>query len=290
MQKYCYHARIDIQVEIVILIRILWQPIEERELAMAKIFITGSSDGIGLRTAQELVKLGHSVVLHARNQERAKEVFTSFPKDVPVVFGDLASLDETSGLAAAADKFGPYDVIIHNAGIGGGSEGRVLTNDGLERIFQVNVLAPYLLTSLMEKAKKMIYLSSGLEAAGRPRFDDILHGHGVFDGMQAYSDSKLYDVMLAFAVARLWDNVFSNAVDPGWIKTKLGGSNATDNLDRGAETQIWLTEGVDPDSLVNGKYFKWKQELTANPAAYDVQMQEQLLAICEEMTGVPFRR
>jgi NAD(P)-dependent dehydrogenase (short-subunit alcohol dehydrogenase family) len=256
---------------------------------MAKVFITGSTDGIGLKTAEELLKLGHDVVLHARNQERAKEAFAASFGSVPVVFGDLSSLDETRDLALSADKLGPYDAIIHNAGIGGGIGNRVLTKDGIEKIFQVNVLAPYLLTSLMGKANKMIYLSSGLEAAGRPRFDDILHEQGVFDGMQAYSDSKLYDVMIAFAVARSWEGVLSNAVDPGWITTKLGGPNATDNLDRGAETQIWLTEGKDPRSVVNGKYFKWKQELTANPTAYDVQMQEKLLEICHEMTGVPFQ-
>ncbi|MCL5048398.1 MAG: SDR family NAD(P)-dependent oxidoreductase [Firmicutes bacterium] len=256
---------------------------------MGKVFITGSSDGIGLKTGQELLSMGHDVVFHARNSARADELKTLLEKDVLVVTGDLSSLGETETLAAEAEKLAPYDAIIHNAGIGGGGgDGRVVTSDGIERIFQVNVIAPYLLTSLMSRSEKMIYLSSGLEANGRVRFDDLMHEQGVFDSMQAYSDSKLYDVMLAFAVSRLWSGVLSNAVDPGWIRTKLGGPSATDNLDRGAETQLWLVDGSDPASLVTGKYFKWKKELAANPAAYDTALQDKLLELCADLTGVKF--
>jgi len=257
---------------------------------MGKVFITGSSDGIGLKTGQILISNGHEVVFHARNAARAEETKALLGMDTPIVTGDLSSLSDTSELASAADKLGPYDVIIHNAGIGGGADNRVVTKDGFEQIFQINVIAPYLLTSLMGKAEKMIYLSSGLEADGRADLDDVMYEKRNFHSMQAYSDSKLYDVMIAFAVARLWNGVLSNAVDPGWIRTKLGGTNATDNLDRGAETQVWLTDGKDPSSLVTGKYFKWKQELTANPAAYDTSLQDRLLEICAKLTGVEFPR
>ncbi len=255
---------------------------------MGKVFITGSSDGIGLKTGQILLSMGHEVVFHARNAARAEETKALTGRDISIVTGDLSSLDDTRELALEAEKFGPYDAIIHNAGIGGGADDRTVTKDGFERIFQINVLAPYLLTSLMSRAEKMIYLSSGLEANGIANLDDVMYETRNFHSMQVYSDSKLYDVMIAFAVSRLWSGVLSNAVDPGWIKTKLGGANATDNLDRGAETQVWLTEGTDPASLVTGKYFKWKQELTANPAAYDISLQDRLLELCAELTGVKF--
>jgi NAD(P)-dependent dehydrogenase (short-subunit alcohol dehydrogenase family) len=105
--------------------------------------------------------------------------------------------------------------------------------------------------------------------------------------MQAYSDSKLYDVLLAFAVARRYPHLRSNAVDPGWIKTKLGGPGATDNLPVGAATQAWLATSDDPAAQVTGRYFKWKQDLRANHEAYDETLQESLLAICAKLTGTP---
>jgi len=104
--------------------------------------------------------------------------------------------------------------------------------------------------------------------------------------MQAYSDSKLYDVLLAFAIARRYPRVRTNAVDPGWIKTKLGGSGATDELPVGARTQVWLATSDDSDAAVTGRYFKWQAELRANPAAYDTGRQEALLAACATLVGV----
>jgi NAD(P)-dependent dehydrogenase (short-subunit alcohol dehydrogenase family) len=104
--------------------------------------------------------------------------------------------------------------------------------------------------------------------------------------MQAYSDSKLYDVMFAFAIARLNPGVRSNAVDPGWIKTRLGGPNATDELPEGAETQVWLATSDDPCAAVSGRYFKRRVELPANPAASDPALQDTLIAVAANLTGV----
>ena len=123
--------------------------------------------------------------------------------------------------------------------MGGAAAGRS-TADGLERIFQVNVLAPYLLTALMARPARLVYLTSGLEAQGRVDLDDLQHAWARWDGEQAYSDSKLCDLLLAFAVARRWPEVLANAVDPGWIRTRMGGSGAPDPLPLGAETPVWL--------------------------------------------------
>ena len=111
-----------------------------------------------------------------------------------------------------------------------------------------------------------------------------------WDGMQTYSDAKLYDVLVAFAVARLWPGVLSNAVDPGWVKTKLGGPNATDELEDGAETQVWLATGTDAAAQVTGRYLKRRKVLDPNPQATDVRIQEAALERLATITGVELPR
>ncbi len=257
---------------------------------MARIFVTGSTDGIGLQTARTLIAGGHRVVMHARDDGRARDAQEAAPGAAAVVVGDVSLLAETRALAGAATAYGPYDVVVHNVGIGGGVPERQVTPDGVERIFAINVLTPYLLTALMPAPQRLIYLTSGLESEGRVDFDDLQYAAKPWDGMQAYSDSKLYDVILAFAVARLWPYVYSNAVDPGWIKTKLGGPGATDELPDGAETQIWLATADADEVGFTGRYLKRRRKLQANPAAYDTAVQDRLLAVCAELTGQPLPR
>jgi NAD(P)-dependent dehydrogenase (short-subunit alcohol dehydrogenase family) len=249
------------------------------------VFVTGSSDGIGRETAAALVAAGHRVTLHARDEKRGAEALAAVPGAAGVLTGDLASLAETRDLGEAAATAGRFDVVIHNAGVGGGAPRRV-TGDGLEHIFQVNVVAPYLLTALLPRPDRLVYLTSGLEADGRPALDDAQWERREWNGMQAYSDSKLYDVMLAFAVAERWTGTLSNAVDPGWIRTKLGGPNATDDLPEGAATQVWLATSDAPEATVTGRYFKRLRELPANPAASDPALRAELLALLADLTGV----
>ncbi|WP_258724565.1 SDR family NAD(P)-dependent oxidoreductase [Cellulomonas sp. NS3] len=257
---------------------------------MSRILVTGSSDGIGLETARQLLAAGHDVVGHARNAERAAELRAAEPRLADVVVGDLASLAETRALAEAATAAGPYDAVIHNAGIGGGVPERTVTEDGLERILHVNTVAPYLLTALMPRPGRLVYLTSGLESQGRTHLDDLQFEARPWDGMQAYSDSKLLDVTLAFAVARLWPDVLVTAVDPGWIKTKLGGPDAWDEVDEGAATQVWLATSDDEGARVTGEYVKRHEIQVANPEASDVELQEGLLARLAELTGVELPR
>jgi NAD(P)-dependent dehydrogenase (short-subunit alcohol dehydrogenase family) len=254
---------------------------------VANVFVTGSADSIGRQTARDLVAGGHRVVLHARGARRGEEALAAVPGAAGVVVGDLASLAQTADLAKSATSLGPFDAVIHNAGINlVGRRERSVTEDGLEETFQVNVLAPYLLTALMPRPARLIYLTSGREADGAPDLDDLQRERTEWNGMQAYSDSKLYDVVLAFAVARLWPDVLSNAVDPGWIKTRMGGPNAVDELPEGAETQVWLATSDEPAATVTGHYFNRRRSLRANPAAYRIEVQDGLLAACASLTGV----
>jgi NAD(P)-dependent dehydrogenase (short-subunit alcohol dehydrogenase family) len=251
---------------------------------MANIFVTGSSDGIGQETARQLVRGGHRVVLHARDDARAEEAAGAVPEASGVAVGDLSVVAGIRQAAQAASALGPYDVVIHNAGVGSAAQ-RQRTPDGLETIFAVNVLGPYLLTALMPLPPRLVYLTSGLESAGQAHLDDLQWERRAWNGMQAYCDSKLYDVLLAFAIARRYPRLRSNAVDPGWIKTKLGGPGATDELPVGAQTQVWLATSDDPGATVTGRYFKWRRDLRANPAAYDTSLQEDLLAACARLTS-----
>jgi NAD(P)-dependent dehydrogenase (short-subunit alcohol dehydrogenase family) len=253
---------------------------------MSKVLITGSSDGLGLMAARRLLAAGHEVILHARNQGRARDARSAAPNAHGVVVGDLASIAETRGLADQANSLGPFDAVIHNAGVGN-REGRIETVDGLEHIFAINVLAPYLLTALIRRPKRLVYLSSGMHRGGDPDFTDLQWKRRRWNGTQAYSDSKLFDAMLALALARRWPGVLSNAVDPGWVATKMGGRGAPDDFDLGSETQAWLAVSQEPAAMVSGAYFYHQKRQRIHPAASDVTIQQTLLAACEALTGTP---
>ena len=190
---------------------------------MARILITGSSDGIGQAGAKLLADQGHKVFLHARSQERAKQAREAVPNAEGVVIGDLSTIAASKDLAAEANKAGPFDTVIHNAGLGPSNADRK-TADGLQSTFAVNSLAPYILTCLMDKPKRLLYLSSGLHSGGDDSLKDVGWQNRSFSAMQAYSDSKLHDIMLANAVARRWSDVQSCSMDPG---TKSKGGRAS---------------------------------------------------------------
>ena len=134
---------------------------------MSRVFITGSSDGLGLMAGRLLAAEGHSVVLHARNESRAGDTRAALPQADGVVIGDLAGMAGMRQVAAQANAAGPFDAVIHNAGIGYREPRRVPTEDGLAHVFAVNVLAPYLLTALIGRA--------GLERAGTAGLPELGH-------------------------------------------------------------------------------------------------------------------
>lgn len=244
-------------------------------MEMARIFITGSTDGLGCIAAKLLINKGHHVVLHGRNAERGRQALDNVPGAEKVLIGDLSNMEETKMLAAEINLMGHFDSIIHNAGV------YQVPN---KQIFAVNTLAPYILTCLIQRTKRLIYLSSGMHLQGDPGLKDLSHDTSLYD----YSDSKLHVVILSMAVARKWPDVYSNAVNPGWVPTKMGGKSAPDDLEKGAETQAWLAVSNDKEAKVSGRYFYHMREKYFLPVAGESVVQEKFLALCEEISGISF--
>ncbi len=146
--------------------------------------------------------------------------------------------------------------------------------------------AQRLLTALMTRPARLVYLSSGMHRGGDPSVEDLPWRERSWNGSQAYSDSKLLDLVLCMAVARRWPDVLANAVDPGWVPTKMGGAGAPDELERGDETQAWLAVSDEPAAQVSGRYFYHLAERRHAPAADDTEVQNALLTACRELTAV----
>src|SRR4051794_12302479 len=152
---------------------------------MARVFVTGSADGLGRAAAQTLLGDGHEVVVHARSNDRLTAVRGLVDRGAAAVVGDLSDIDQTRAIAEQVNELGRMDAVIHNAGVYTGPH-----------ILPVNIVAPYLLIALIDRPHRLIYLS------------------------------KLFVTTLSAAVARLLPDVLSNAVDPGWVPTRMGGPGA----------------------------------------------------------------
>jgi NAD(P)-dependent dehydrogenase (short-subunit alcohol dehydrogenase family) len=238
--------------------------------------------------ARLLINQGHEVVLHGRNRDRANEALSKVPGALSAVVGDLASVAETKSLADQANDLGPFDAVIHNAGIYLVPHG-ARTVDGLPKVFAVNSLAPYILTCLIRRPKRLVYTSSGLHRSGDAGLNDLTSSSGTGGGSKnSYANSKLHNVILAFAVARKWPDVLSNVVDPGWAATKMGGRGAPVSVEEGARTQVWLAVSRDKEVLVSGRYFHYLQPRSFHPAATDPAVQEKYLSECGRLSGIAF--
>ena len=248
---------------------------------MARIFITGSTDGLGRAAARTLIDEGHQVVLHARSRERASALDDLASRSAGLVVGDLASAVETRSIASAVNASGRMDGVIHNAGVSS-TKDRLPTPEGHTTILAVNTLAPFMLTGLIDRPRRLVYLSSSMHRDGTSSLRDVNWRERCWNASQAYSDSKLYVTALAFAVARHWPDVLSNAVDPGWVPTRMGGPDAPDDLEQGHLTQTWLATSGD----VSGRYWHHRRQQTPSNEATNAVFQDQLLAKLSELTGV----
>ncbi len=252
---------------------------------MARIFITGSTDGLGRAAARTLIDEGHEVVLHARSRERASTFDDIASRSAGVIIGDLGRAVDIRSVAVQVNAIGPMDAVIHNAGISS-TKGRSPTPEGHATILAVNTLAPYMLTALIERPRRLVYLSSVMHRSGTSSLRDINWSERRWNSNQAYSDSKLYLTALAFAVARHWPDVLSNAVDPGWVPTKMGGSGAPDDLEQGYLTQTWLAASEDRAATVSGRYWHHRRPQTPAKEVEDAVFQDELAAMLASLTGV----
>jgi NAD(P)-dependent dehydrogenase (short-subunit alcohol dehydrogenase family) len=236
---------------------------------MARVFITGSADGLGRAAAQTLLNDGHEVVVHARNRDRLTAVRDLLDRGAAAVVGDLSDLEETRGVAGQVNRLGRMDAVIHNAGVSTGPH-----------VLPVNIVAPYLLTALIHRPQRLVYLASGMHRGGRASLTGIdWSGHRTTG---SYSDSKLFVTTLTVAVARRWADVVSNAVDPGWVPTKMGGPGAPDDLRLGHLTQEWLATSEEPEARTSGGYWYHQRRTEPHPAVRDRRFQDQLL---EDLAG-----
>ena len=256
-----------------------------KDRSMRRVFITGSTDGLGRGAAETLIKEGHQVVLHARSKERASALDDLSPRAAGVVIGDLSSAAQTRSLAEQVNKIGRMDAVIHNAGIFR-EPGRGSTPEGHAKVLAVNVLAPYMLTQLIEPPDRLVYLSSSMHRGGEGPLDDIDWSKRSWDTYRAYSESKLYVTTLAFAVARHWPKVSSNAVDPGWVPTRMGGRGAPDDLEQGHLTQTWLATSDEPAAKTSGALWFHREKQKPAAQSLDLRFQDELVATLAELTGV----
>lgn len=247
---------------------------------MVRVLVTGSSTGLGLLAARRLGRSGHDVVLHARSAARAEEARRAAPEATAAVIGDLETIAGAREVARQAQALGPLDSVVHNAAIYRDDVRK--TSDGIAATLAVNVLAPYILTAEIGIPRRLVYLSSGMHMGARARFDEAARGAA------SYSQSKLYILMLAFAVARLFPRTLSNGVDPGWVPTRMGGPGAPDDLEQGAATQAELAAPSLGSRLADatGQYFHHMQARSPDPQSLDVELQCRLLDVCRDKTGI----
>ena len=252
---------------------------------MATIFITGSTDGLGRAAAQSLLDQGHRVVLHARSADRGNALGELKSRAQGIVVGDLASAAETKAIADQVNAIGRMDAVIHNAGVYT-RPSRGATPEGHAETLAINTLAPYVLTALIQRPGRLVYLSSGLHRGGEGSLDDLDWTRRPWDAAKAYAESKLHVVALAFALARRWPGVLCNAVDPGWVRTRMGGAGAPVDIDTGQRTQTWLAVSEEPAALVTGRY--WHHLAQQQPAseAADPKFQDALIVQLSKLTGV----
>jgi len=238
---------------------------------VTRVFITGSADGLGRLAAQTLLEDGHAVLVHARNRDRLTAVRDLVERGATAVVGDLSDVEQTLGIARDVNRLGPMDAVIHNAGVYTGPH-----------VMPVNIVAPYLLTALIDRPQRLVYLSSGAHRGGRANIDGV-----DWSGRRAgsYSDSKLFVTTLAVTIARRWPDVLSNAVDPGWVPTRMGGRGAPDDLRLGHLTQEWLATSNDADARTSGGYWYHQQRIEPHRAVHDERFQEKLLEELARFTG-----
>ncbi|MDD0851534.1 SDR family NAD(P)-dependent oxidoreductase [Halobacteriovorax sp. GB3] len=246
-----------------------------------RIFVTGSTTGLGNLAAKALIEQGHDVFLHARNEKRAQEVSENTHGHKDILIGDLSKPNEIQKLAKNLRELGQMDSVIHNAGISY-IDTPEYNELQMTKTFCVNVFAPYYLTRNIQIPKRLVYLSSDLHYQGHFDLSNLQFEKKLWNSGQAYNDSKLLLTMLAKSFSFEFKESFVNAVDPGWVPTRMGGKSATDDLKKGFETQVWLCSDKDLSCRITGKYFFHKCDIAPHEAVNDIEKRKMLLDYLSE--------
>ncbi|MCA1715341.1 MAG: SDR family NAD(P)-dependent oxidoreductase [Actinobacteria bacterium] len=274
-----------------------------RSVDEAVILVTGATDGLGKATVRDLAAAGATVLLHGRDRERGdaavREIREETGNDrLQYYLADFSSLEEVHWLAdeitADHDRL---DVLVNNAGIGAGRRGeteRSLSQDGYELRFAVNYLAPFLLTRLL---LPLVHRSApsrivNVASAGQSpiSFDDVMLERG-YDGMRAYTQSKLGLVMFVFDLAEELEDtgVTANSLHPASLMdTKMvfeTFGSASSSVREGTDATVRLAISPELEG-VTGRYFDGQREARADEQAYDPGARVRLRRLSEELTGL----
>ena len=265
---------------------------------MKNALVTGSTDGIGFETARQLLSRGMHVLVHGRNEQKARRSAADLTRHVSganatPVWGDFSRMSEVAALAAQVNAVSPVlDVLINNAGVY--SRRRIITDDGFELTMAVNHFAPYLLTRLVgpvvskAPAGRIVNVSSMAHQSGDIDLDDLNFEHG-FGGYSAYAASKLANILFTRALASRLANsgVTANCLHPGVIDTKLlhaGFDIKGAPVQRGAETSVYLATS-EKVANVSGKYFVNCRETSPSRSARNEKLAEALWTVSEQLVS-----
>jgi NAD(P)-dependent dehydrogenase (short-subunit alcohol dehydrogenase family) len=275
-----------------------------KSLEQQVILITGATDGLGEQLALELAAAGAAVLLHGRDPARGEAVLREIGEAtgndrLAFYLADFASLAQIRRLADAilADH-DRLDVFVNNAAIGFGRRDapeREVSQDGFERRFAVNYLAPFLLTRLLQPLlvrsapARIVNVASAGQAP--IDFDDVMLERA-YDGVRAYRQSKLALVMFTFDLAdELRDaGVTANCLHPAtYMPTKMvleAGVNPVSSLEQGLQATLRLVADADLDD-VTGRYFDGQRDARAHPQAYDLDARRRLRELSTQLVGLP---
>lgn len=271
--------------------------------------VTGATNGIGKVTALELAKMGATVLMVGRNPEKTETALQSIRQasgntNVHKLLADLSVQSQVHRLVDEVKQQTDHlDVLVNNAGAVFMS--RQLTSDGIEMSWALNHLSYFLLTNLLldtlEKAPaaRIVNVASAAHSVGRIHFDDLEY-RGGYNGMSAYAQSKLANIMFTYSLAHRLQNtrVTANALHPGYVGTGFATNNGSllkfimvlqrpfiTSPEKGAQTSIYLASSPDVEG-VSGQYFAKSRPIRSSSISYDEKLQRRLWQISEEMVGL----